>query len=64
MKDSAYIDGIKTQELIIENVECTMKNANGGETEFDRLNRDFVTLDLRPIDTINRLYVFYLHFHA
>jgi len=53
MKDSAYIDGIKTQILIIENVECAMKNTNGGEAEFDRLNCDIVTLDLRSIDTIN-----------
>jgi len=58
MEDSAYIDGIKTQILIIEIVECAMKNTNGGEAEFDRLNCDIVTLDLRSIDTINCLYVF------
>lgn len=41
-----------------------MKNTNGGEAEFDQLNSDFVTLDLRPIHTINRLYIFYKKFRA
>jgi len=34
MEDSAYIDGIRTQVLIIENVVCAMENTNFGDPEF------------------------------